>query len=93
MPNLNPNLINSNSPTVSPFLRDCTVHIPYSNVKMFTDDVLSNRIGDEELKSIDGTGNRVLTKKEIKKDDIGWFNSKFNDLCMLHVALFNLVMA
>ncbi|GKB16017.1 hypothetical protein Tco_0849940, partial [Tanacetum coccineum] len=65
MPNLKP--INSNSPTVLPFLKDCTVHIPYTNAKTFADDVLLNHVGDEELSSIDGVGNGVLTKKEIKK--------------------------
>ncbi|GJU28368.1 hypothetical protein Tco_1166989 [Tanacetum coccineum] len=67
----NPSLINSNSPTVSPFLKDCTMHIPYTNAKMFLDDVLLNHVGDEELSSIDGVGNGVLTKKEIKKDGVG----------------------
>ncbi|GJT67680.1 hypothetical protein Tco_0602576 [Tanacetum coccineum] len=43
---------------------DYTVHIPYTNVKMFADDVLSNHVGDKELKSIDGVGNGVLTNKE-----------------------------
>ncbi|GJW37713.1 hypothetical protein Tco_0060633 [Tanacetum coccineum] len=61
----------SNSPTVLPFLKGCTMNIPYTNVKTFTDDVLSNRIGDKELKSIDGIENGRMTKKEIKKDDVG----------------------
>ncbi|GKA16297.1 hypothetical protein Tco_0696044, partial [Tanacetum coccineum] len=52
----NPNPINSNSPTVSPFLKDSTVHIPYTNAKTFADDVLLNHVGDEELKSFDGVG-------------------------------------
>ncbi|GJZ41361.1 reverse transcriptase domain-containing protein [Tanacetum coccineum] len=64
-----PNPIKFNSPTVSPFLKDCTVHIPYANVKTFADDVLPNHIGDKELKSIDGIGNGVLKKTKIKKDD------------------------
>ncbi|GJV37624.1 hypothetical protein Tco_1410101 [Tanacetum coccineum] len=38
---------------------------------MFADDVLPNHVGGKELNSIDGIGNRVLTKKEIKKDDKG----------------------
>nr|GEV62109.1 hypothetical protein [Tanacetum cinerariifolium] len=59
----NPNLINYNSPTVSPFLKDCTVHIPYMNVKTFADDVLLTHIGDEKLKTNGGDGNGVLTKK------------------------------
>ncbi|GKA29299.1 reverse transcriptase domain-containing protein [Tanacetum coccineum] len=50
---------------------DCTVHIPYTNAKMFVDVVLSNHVDDEELSSIDGVGNGVLTKKEIKKIDVG----------------------
>ncbi|GKC41090.1 hypothetical protein Tco_1053474 [Tanacetum coccineum] len=50
----NPSLIMSNSPTVLPFLKDCTVHIPYTNAKTFVDDVLPNHVGDKEFKSIDG---------------------------------------
>ncbi|GKA45190.1 hypothetical protein Tco_0737986 [Tanacetum coccineum] len=65
-----PILSNSNSKTVSPFLKDCTVHIPYMNAKMFTDDVLPNHVGGEDLNSIDGVGIRVLTKKEVKKDEV-----------------------
>nr|GFB31313.1 hypothetical protein [Tanacetum cinerariifolium] len=38
----NPNLIHSNSLTVSPFLKDCTVHILYTNAKTFSNDVLMN---------------------------------------------------
>ncbi|GKA18871.1 hypothetical protein Tco_0698786 [Tanacetum coccineum] len=67
----NPNPINSNSPTVSPFLKDFTMHIPYTNAKTFTDDVLMNHVGDKELKYVDGVGIRVLTKKKIKKNDNG----------------------
>ncbi|GJV52468.1 hypothetical protein Tco_1448209 [Tanacetum coccineum] len=67
----NPNQINSNSPTISPFLKDCTVHIPYTNAKTFVDVVLLNHVGDKELNSIDGVGSGVLTKKQIKKDDMG----------------------
>nr|GEY18873.1 hypothetical protein [Tanacetum cinerariifolium] len=67
----NPNLIMSNSPTVSPFLKDSTVHIPYTNAKTFANDVLLNHVGDMELKSMDGFGNKVLTKKEMNKDDKG----------------------
>ncbi|GKF32630.1 hypothetical protein Tco_0102428 [Tanacetum coccineum] len=69
IPNLNP--VMSKSLTVSPFLKDCIMHIPYTTVKMFADNVLSNYVGGEELNSIDGVGNRVLTKKKIKKDDKG----------------------
>ncbi|GJT37243.1 hypothetical protein Tco_0937108 [Tanacetum coccineum] len=67
----NPNCINPNSPTVSPFLKDSTVHIPYTNAKMFADVVLPNHVGDKELKSIDGVRNGRMTKKEINKDDVG----------------------
>ncbi|GJX65581.1 hypothetical protein Tco_0299924 [Tanacetum coccineum] len=66
-----PSLIKSNSPTVSPFLKDCTVHIPYTNAKTFADAILPNHVGDKELKSVDGVGIRVLTKNKIKKDDMG----------------------
>ncbi|GKD60454.1 hypothetical protein Tco_1297963 [Tanacetum coccineum] len=47
----NPSPINSNSLTVSPSLKDFTVHIPYTNAKTFKDDVLLNYVGDKELKS------------------------------------------
>ncbi|GJW02212.1 hypothetical protein Tco_1561068 [Tanacetum coccineum] len=67
----NPNPIISNSPTVPPFLKDCTVHISYTNAKTFADDVLLNRVGGEELNSIDGVGNRVLTKKDDKAGNDG----------------------
>ncbi|GJU64641.1 hypothetical protein Tco_1246476 [Tanacetum coccineum] len=67
----NPSLIKPNSPTASPFLKDCTMQIPYINTKTFADDVLSNHVGDKELKSTGGVGNGVLKEKEIKKDDIG----------------------
>ncbi|GJV69019.1 hypothetical protein Tco_1484528 [Tanacetum coccineum] len=60
----NPNIINSNSPTVSSFLKDCIVHIPYMNAKTFTNDVLHNHVGNEELKSFDGVGTRRMTKKD-----------------------------
>ncbi|GJU43050.1 hypothetical protein Tco_1200316 [Tanacetum coccineum] len=65
----NPNIINSNSPTVTPYLKDCTVHIPYTNAKTFADDVLPNHVGDKEFKSIDGV--RIGRMPKIKKDDIG----------------------
>ncbi|GKB79048.1 hypothetical protein Tco_0945943 [Tanacetum coccineum] len=71
----NPNLITSSSPTVPPFLKDCTAHISHAQSltkeKMFEHDVLLNHVGGKELKSIDGVGNGVLTKKEIKKVDMG----------------------
>nr|GEW54765.1 reverse transcriptase domain-containing protein [Tanacetum cinerariifolium] len=60
----NPNPIKSNSPTVLPFLNDYTVHIPYINAKTFTDVVLSNHVGDKELKSFDSVGTRRMTKKD-----------------------------
>ncbi|GKE19211.1 hypothetical protein Tco_1426788 [Tanacetum coccineum] len=53
----NPIPIKSNSPTISPFLKDCTVHIPYTQEKVFEHDKISSHLGDEELKSIDGVGN------------------------------------
>ncbi|GKD04548.1 hypothetical protein Tco_1179522, partial [Tanacetum coccineum] len=61
-PNLNP--INSNSSIVSPFLKDCTVHILHTNAKTFADDVLPNHVGNKELKSFDGIGTGKMTKKE-----------------------------
>ncbi|GJV21202.1 hypothetical protein Tco_1370222 [Tanacetum coccineum] len=66
----NPKTVNSNSPTVTPFIKDCTMHIPYTNVKTFTDNVLLNTIGDEQLNSIDGVG-IGKRKKDIKKNDKG----------------------
>ncbi|GJX60903.1 hypothetical protein Tco_0292293 [Tanacetum coccineum] len=69
MPNLDP--IEANSPTVSPFPKDCTVHIPYTDAKTFADAVLLNHVGEKEFKSIVGDGIGVLTKKKIKKNDIG----------------------
>ncbi|GJU18009.1 reverse transcriptase domain-containing protein [Tanacetum coccineum] len=67
----NPNPINSNSPTVSPFLKDCTVHILYTNAKTFADVVLPNHVGDEELNEIDGVGIGGYKEKEIKNDEKG----------------------
>nr|GEV04760.1 reverse transcriptase domain-containing protein [Tanacetum cinerariifolium] len=66
-----PKPINSNSPTVSPYLKDCTVHIPYTNSKTFPDDILLNHVGDKEFKSIDGIRNKRKTKNEINKYDVG----------------------
>ncbi|GKB30902.1 hypothetical protein Tco_0870303 [Tanacetum coccineum] len=63
----NPCLIKSNSLTVSPFLKDCTMLIPYTNAKMFADDVLLDTVGDKELQLYDGVGTGKM-KKEIKKD-------------------------
>nr|GEV02499.1 retrovirus-related Pol polyprotein from transposon TNT 1-94 [Tanacetum cinerariifolium] len=63
-----PNPIMSNSPKVSPFLKDCTMYIPYTNAKTFAEGVLPNRVGDKESESIDGVKTRRMTKKEIKKD-------------------------
>ncbi|GJY11590.1 hypothetical protein Tco_0380899 [Tanacetum coccineum] len=45
-------------------LKDYTVHIPYTNAKTFSDDVLLNHVGGEELKSIDGVGTGRMKKKE-----------------------------
>ncbi|GJU67262.1 hypothetical protein Tco_1253521 [Tanacetum coccineum] len=55
----NPNLVMSNSPTVSPFLKDCTVHIPYTQGKVFEHDEISNHVGDKELISFIGIGNEA----------------------------------
>nr|GEV60837.1 hypothetical protein [Tanacetum cinerariifolium] len=38
----NPRLIKPNSPTVSPYLKESTVRIPYTNVKTFANDILLN---------------------------------------------------
>nr|GEV03239.1 hypothetical protein [Tanacetum cinerariifolium] len=65
----NPKPIKSNSPTILPFREDCTVHIPYTNAKTFADDVLSNHVGDNELKPNDGVRTRRMKKKE--NDDRG----------------------
>ncbi|GKE94604.1 hypothetical protein Tco_1579459 [Tanacetum coccineum] len=62
---LNPNLIMSNSPTVSPFLKDCTMHIPYTQEKVFEHDEISNHFGDKELISFVGIENEV-SKRNIK---------------------------
>ncbi|GJR03469.1 hypothetical protein Tco_0526453 [Tanacetum coccineum] len=69
MPNSNP--IKANSPTISPFPKDCTVHIPYMDAKTFADIVLLNHVGEKETRLIVGDGIRVLTKKKIKKNDMG----------------------
>ncbi|GJS66267.1 hypothetical protein Tco_0680831 [Tanacetum coccineum] len=63
MPNLN--LITSNSPTVSPFLKDCTVHILYIQENVFEHDEISNHVGDKELISFVGIENEV-SKGNIK---------------------------
>ncbi|GJW98565.1 reverse transcriptase domain-containing protein [Tanacetum coccineum] len=83
----NPSLIKSNSPTVSPFLKDSTVHIPYMNAKTFADDVLSNHVGDKEFKSIDGIGTGRMTKNE--NNEMGLPNEpnkewKLNDKVVSH---------
>ncbi|GJX57803.1 hypothetical protein Tco_0287700 [Tanacetum coccineum] len=59
----NPSPIMSNSPTVSPFLKDCTVHIPYAQEKVFEHDKMSNHVIDEELNKIGGVGNKVSKGK------------------------------
>ncbi|GJY85349.1 hypothetical protein Tco_0499375 [Tanacetum coccineum] len=61
----NPNLITSNSPTVSPFLKDYTVHIPYTQEKVFKHDEISNHVGDKELISFVGIENEV-SKRNIE---------------------------
>nr|GEU83144.1 hypothetical protein [Tanacetum cinerariifolium] len=63
----NPNLIKSNSPTVTTFLKHSTVHIHYTNAKTFADDVSMNNVGDKEFKSFDGIGTGRMTKKEKNK--------------------------
>nr|GEW59299.1 hypothetical protein [Tanacetum cinerariifolium] len=64
----NPNLIKSNSPTALPFLKDCVVHILYTQgitkEKVFEKDVLSNNVGEEELKSNISVGTGNITKKD-----------------------------
>ncbi|GKB47311.1 hypothetical protein Tco_0898064 [Tanacetum coccineum] len=62
----NPNLINSNSLTISHILKEYAVHVLYTNAKMFVDDVLLDHVGDEELNSIDGVGTGKITKKNDK---------------------------
>nr|GEX46791.1 hypothetical protein [Tanacetum cinerariifolium] len=52
-------------------VKDCTMYILYSNVKMFVNGVLSNHVGDKELNSTDDVGNRALTKKNKEKNDMG----------------------
>ncbi|GJT78664.1 putative reverse transcriptase domain-containing protein [Tanacetum coccineum] len=64
---LNSSLIKYNLP----FLKDCVVHIPYTNANTIADDVLLNHVGGEELNSIGGIGNGALTKKNKEKDDKG----------------------
>ncbi|GKA45119.1 hypothetical protein Tco_0737915 [Tanacetum coccineum] len=55
----NPNLIMSNSPNVSPFLKDCTMHISYTQEKVFEHGEISNHVGDKELITFVGIGNEV----------------------------------
>nr|GEV15506.1 hypothetical protein [Tanacetum cinerariifolium] len=62
----NPNPIMSNSPTISPYLKDCIVHISYTTTKTFADNVLPDHVGDEELNSTDGVGTGSL-KKETRR--------------------------
>ncbi|GJY29043.1 hypothetical protein Tco_0404810 [Tanacetum coccineum] len=66
-----PKLINSNSPTITPFHKDCTVHIPYTNAKTFANDVLLNHVGNKELTSFDGVGTGRMTKKDGMAGDGG----------------------
>ncbi|GJX61922.1 hypothetical protein Tco_0294822 [Tanacetum coccineum] len=44
---------------------DCTVHIPYTQEKVFEHDEISNHVGDKELISFVGIGNEV-SKGNIK---------------------------
>ncbi|GJU37038.1 reverse transcriptase domain-containing protein [Tanacetum coccineum] len=67
----NPNPIEDNSPTLSPFPKDCTMHIPYTDAKTFADIVSLNHVGEKEFKSIVSDGIRVVTTKNIKKNDMG----------------------
>ncbi|GJV88451.1 hypothetical protein Tco_1532389 [Tanacetum coccineum] len=69
MPNSNP--IEDNSPTISPFPKDSTMHIPYTDANTFADVVLLNHVGEKEFKSIVSDGIRVVTTKNIKKNDMG----------------------
>ncbi|GJX64535.1 hypothetical protein Tco_0298878 [Tanacetum coccineum] len=55
----NTNLIMSNSPTVSPCLKDCIVHILYTQEKVFEHNEISNHVGDKELISFVGIENEV----------------------------------
>ncbi|GKD43096.1 hypothetical protein Tco_1267741 [Tanacetum coccineum] len=50
----NPSLIISNLPTVPPFLKNYTVHIPYTQEKVFEHDEMLSHVGDKELNSIGG---------------------------------------
>ncbi|GJS55036.1 reverse transcriptase domain-containing protein [Tanacetum coccineum] len=50
----NPNPIEANSPTVSPFPKDFTMHILYTDAKSIDDVVLLNHVGEKEFKSIVG---------------------------------------
>nr|GEU65431.1 protein transparent testa glabra 1 [Tanacetum cinerariifolium] len=61
----NPNPIMSNSPTVSPYLKDCTVHIPHTNVKTYAVDVLPNHVGDKELNLIKGADFLLREKNSV----------------------------
>ncbi|GJX81798.1 hypothetical protein Tco_0331279 [Tanacetum coccineum] len=60
----NPSLIESNSPTISPFLKDSTLHIPYTNAKTFVGNVLPNNVCDKELKLFVSVGTGRMTKKD-----------------------------
>ncbi|GJW85975.1 hypothetical protein Tco_0159120 [Tanacetum coccineum] len=55
----NPNLITPNSLTVSPFLKDYTIRISYTQEKVFENDEISNHVGDKELISFVGIENEV----------------------------------
>nr|GEY36810.1 hypothetical protein [Tanacetum cinerariifolium] len=52
----------SDSPPVSPFLKNSIVHIPHTNAKTFPDDVLLN--------TYDGAGTSRITKKKKNDNDV-----------------------
>ncbi|GJT59999.1 hypothetical protein Tco_1003532 [Tanacetum coccineum] len=73
-----PNPIISNSPTVSPFRGDCTLHITYTNAKTSADDVFLNNVGDKKLKSVDGVGYQLAKIKKVKDgESIESYYSRF----------------
>lgn len=55
----------SNSPTVSPFLEDCTVHIP-STERLVKEKLVTH----DEFNATGGVGNEVLNEKEIKEKGV-----------------------
>ncbi|GJY66986.1 hypothetical protein Tco_0469224 [Tanacetum coccineum] len=75
----NPNLIMSNSPIVPPFLKDCTMHILYTQEKVFEHDEISNHDGDKELISFVGIEN------EVSKGNIEDTKNPKNQMYLLHL--------